>query len=129
MSVKYRRKQFQLKAYNCDYIYLNKHYRHMHRFYYLMCKFSKYPKFFINASFCPNTEFFLIHIFPYSVQIWKNTDQKKLRIWTFFAQYIFPLMHSFLIFFFFLFLGSLFEDTLHNCYIDKFWEIFLIGCK
>ena len=44
---------------------------------------------------CPNTEFFLVHIFriwtkygdflsksPYSVQMRKNTDQKKLRIWT-----------------------------------------------
>ena len=31
---------------------------------------------------CPNTEFFLVRIFPYSVRIRKNTDQKKLRNWT-----------------------------------------------
>ena len=29
---------------------------------------------------CPNTEFFLVRIFLYSVQIRENTDQKKLRI-------------------------------------------------
>ena len=29
---------------------------------------------------CPNTEFFLVRIFMYSVQIEENTDQKKLRI-------------------------------------------------
>ena len=34
----------------------------------------------------PNTEFFLVCIFPYSVQIRENMDQKKRRIWTFFAQ-------------------------------------------
>ena len=31
---------------------------------------------------CPNTEFFLVRIFPYS-------DQKKLRIWTLFTQWYF----------------------------------------
>ena len=30
---------------------------------------------------CPNTEFFLVHIFLYSVWIQENTDKKKLRIW------------------------------------------------
>ena len=48
---------------------------------------------------CPNTEFFLIRISriwteyddllrkpPYSVRMRKNTDQKKLRIWTLFTQ-------------------------------------------
>ena len=29
---------------------------------------------------CSNTEFFLVHIFLYSVQIEENTYQKKLRI-------------------------------------------------
>ena len=29
---------------------------------------------------CPNTEFFLLCIFPYSVQIQENTDQKKPRM-------------------------------------------------
>ena len=31
---------------------------------------------------CPNTEFFLVRIFLYSVRIQENKDQKKLRIWT-----------------------------------------------
>ena len=48
---------------------------------------------------CPNTEFFLIRIFPYLdwirkvlrispylVRMRENTDQKKLRIWTLFTQ-------------------------------------------
>ena len=29
---------------------------------------------------CPNTEFFLARIFPYSVRIRENTNQKKLHI-------------------------------------------------
>ena len=36
----------------------------------------------------PNTEFFLVRIFPYSVQIWENTDQKIHRIWTLFMQWL-----------------------------------------
>ena len=32
-------------------------------------------------------KFSLVRIFPYSVQIWENTDQKKLRIWTLFTQW------------------------------------------
>ena len=35
----------------------------------------------------PNLEFFLVHILPYSVQIRKNTHQKKLQIWTLFTQW------------------------------------------
>ena len=35
---------------------------------------------------CPNTEFFPVRIFPHSVRMWENTDQKKLRIWTLFTQ-------------------------------------------
>ena len=35
---------------------------------------------------CPNTELFWFEDLgsksPYSVRIWENTDQKKLRIWT-----------------------------------------------
>ena len=38
---------------------------------------------FSRCKMCPNTEFFLIRIFPY----W---DQKKLRIWTLFTQYLTP---------------------------------------
>ena len=37
---------------------------------------------------CPHTEVFLVRIFPYSVRIRENTDQKKLRFWTLFTQYI-----------------------------------------
>ena len=35
---------------------------------------------------CPNTEFFPVRIFLYSVQIQENADQEKLRIWTLFTQ-------------------------------------------
>ena len=48
------------------------------------------------CEICPNTEFFSGPHFtvfllktsksPYSVKIWENTDQKKLRIWTNFTQ-------------------------------------------
>ena len=37
---------------------------------------------------CLHTEVFLVRIFPYSVRIRENTDQKKLRFWTLFTQYI-----------------------------------------
>ena len=37
---------------------------------------------------CPNTEFFLVRIFLYLDWIQKNVDQKKLRIWTLFTQWI-----------------------------------------
>ena len=36
----------------------------------------------------PNTEYFLVRIFLYSVWIKKNTDQKRLRIWTLFMQLV-----------------------------------------
>ena len=35
----------------------------------------------------PNTEFFLVRIFLYSVRVQEITDLKKLRIWTFFTQW------------------------------------------
>ena len=35
---------------------------------------------------CPNTQFFPVRIFLYSVRIQENMDQKKLRIWTVFTQ-------------------------------------------
>ena len=38
---------------------------------------------------CPNTEFFLVRIFLYSVRIQEITDQKKFRIWTFHAVFIY----------------------------------------
>ena len=36
---------------------------------------------------CPNTDFFLVRIFLYSVRILENTDQRKLCIWTLFTQW------------------------------------------
>ena len=35
---------------------------------------------------CPNTEFFLVRIFLFSVQKEENRDQKKLSTWTLFTQ-------------------------------------------
>lgn len=35
-----------------------------------------------------NTEFFFARICSYSVQMWENSDQKKLRVWTLFAQWL-----------------------------------------
>ena len=34
----------------------------------------------------PNTKFFLVRIFLYSVRMWENTDQKKPRIRTIYSQ-------------------------------------------
>ena len=55
---------------------------------------------------CPNTEFFLVRIFPqsdwirsispYSVRMRENTDQKNLCIWTFFMQCVFALLMLFM---------------------------------
>ena len=54
---------------------------------------------------CPNTEFFLVRIFPhadwirrdtsYSVRMRENTDQKKLRIWTHFTKWKVHRSHYF----------------------------------
>ena len=41
---------------------------------------------------CPNTKFFLFRIFPYSVRMRENTDQKKLRIRTLFKQCVIQLI-------------------------------------
>ena len=41
---------------------------------------QKIPKCTLREK-CLNTEFFLVHIFLYSVRIQENTDHKKLRIW------------------------------------------------
>ena len=37
---------------------------------------------FLTANKCPNTEFFLVHIFPYSVRIWTVLSQCLLLIET-----------------------------------------------
>ena len=44
----------------------------------------------------PNTEFFLVHIFLYSVRIRVKTDKKKIRIWTLFTQWWVYLLMRFL---------------------------------
>ena len=54
-----------------------------------ICNIGKYFtrfSYFPLREKCPNTEFFLVSIFLYSIRIQENTDQKKLRIWTFFTQ-------------------------------------------
>ena len=45
----------------------------------------------------PNTEYFLVRIFLYSVWIKENTDQKRLRIWTLFMQLVIQQRDSFFI--------------------------------
>ena len=35
---------------------------------------------------CPNTDFFLVRIFPQADWMREKRDQKKLRIWTIFTQ-------------------------------------------
>ena len=53
-------------------------------------KVSKYGVF--SGPYFPafglNTEFFLVRISPYSVQMWENTDQKKLGIWALSTQWV-----------------------------------------
>ena len=44
---------------------------------------------------CPNTEFFLVCIFLYSLRIQKTMDQNKLRIWTHFTQCYVPVTECF----------------------------------
>ena len=44
---------------------------------------------------CPNTEFFLVRIFLYSVRIWKSKDQKKLCIWELYTQCNYLLVRVF----------------------------------
>ena len=36
---------------------------------------------------CQNTEYFLVRIFPHSDWIGRDTDQKKLRIWSILTQW------------------------------------------
>ena len=71
---------------------------------------------------CPNTEFSLVHIFLYldrinlriQLEYGKNTDQKKLRIWTLFTQWCFKynIKHNTR--------GAL--KTQSNIYDVAFWE-------
>ena len=44
-----------------------------------------FPAFSLREK-CPSPEFFLVRVFPYSVRMRENTDQKKLRIWALFMQ-------------------------------------------
>ena len=53
-----------------------------------MWKVSKYGAFFWSVSSRIRTEYGkILRISPYSVQMRKNTDQEKLRIWTLFTQW------------------------------------------
>ena len=61
------------------------------------------------AKICHNTEFFLILIFLYSVQVRVNTDQKNLHIWTLFTQ--FKLLSTAMFLSYLLFLISLWENN------------------
>ena len=58
-------------------------------------KFTKFGDFFVEIQICkslalhkkcPNAELFLVRIFPYSVRVWENMNQKKIRIRTFSMQ-------------------------------------------
>ena len=49
---------------------------------------------------------------PYSVQIQKNTDQKKLRIWTLFTQCAYGNCYTFS--------GCSAKSELHHSFIDSF---------
>ena len=74
---------------------------------------------------CPNTEFFLVRIFPYSdwirgdsispysVRIHENTYQKKLRIWTLYTQCLFSI--SWILFF-----------QILNFNISELWNILCV---
>ena len=65
---------------------------------------------------CPNTEFILVSIFLYSnwIQIQKNTDQKKLHIWTLFCQCAITQLTDFL--------NGPMVDLLSYCHIILHWE-------
>ena len=51
-----------------------------------MCKYGVFPGPYIPA-FRLNTEIF--HKSPYSVRMREKTDQKQIRIWTLFTQWIY----------------------------------------
>ena len=52
-------------------------------------KYVQIRNFFWSVLSCIWTEYRdLLHKSPYSIQIQKNTDQKKLRIWALFTQYL-----------------------------------------
>ena len=65
-----------------------------------------------NCVKCPNREFLLVRIFPhpYSARVQENTDQEKLRIWTFFTQCV-PVNRFFLVKLAFFFFTSLMVDS------------------
>ena len=71
-------------------------------------------------SFQQNTEFFLVRIFLYSVRIQENTDQKKLRIWTIFTQWISL---------FFLFEKNFRVVNSLRLTFTKFWSIRPLRCQ
>ena len=55
--------------------------------------------FFWSVFSCIWTEYREIRsIFPYSVRMWENMDQKKIRNWTLFTQCIYSYLHRYIIF-------------------------------
>ena len=88
---------------------------------------------------CPNTGFFLVRVFPhsdwirrdsislYSVGMRRNTDQKKLRIWTLFTQW--PCDNLYLMYFWAsYFRGNFFPDffIMNNHYYHFFIFSYLL---
>ena len=63
----------------------------------------------------PNTDFFLVRIFLYSVRIQENTDQKKLHIWTLFTQCLVKCCSYILILIVELILRTLLKEKLRIC--------------
>ena len=65
----------------------------MHYEKYHCVKSVQIQSFFWSLFFCIRTEYGdLRSKYPYSVRIQENTDQKKLRIWTFYTQCIITLL-------------------------------------
>ena len=91
---------YHIHIYIYKYIYIYTHtHTHTHQFMVLLrssleeITFFPVFKVFITKVLyalcekCPNTEYFLVHVFPYSVRMRKDTDQKKIRIWILFTQW------------------------------------------
>ena len=69
---------------------------------------------------CPNMEVLLVRIFPYSVRMRKNTDQKKLCIWTLFHAFVLVIL---------LLAQSVFVRNQHWKYQNNLWNVFKINNK
>ena len=85
-----------------------------------------------NCVKCPNREFLLVRIFPhpYSARVLENTDQEKLRIWTFFTQCVLVKFFSGETgFFFFYFVdGSLIQPVQRSSKNVSYLQIWSLFC-